>query len=196
MAEFSEWKSEATPDRASVDVWLDRRLLSEYQEAEQELEKARAALGEVQDSRGEGKSHRMLGGEAESRVQVLEERVETLGKELRTKTLTLVFEGVGRRKWADLKAEHPPTKEQEGEFGDALDVNPETFFAAAMAESCKDPELTVDDAQWMLDTLPEGECVRITMALTKVNYFGSRNPFENGFVEALPSALTSKPQSG
>jgi len=172
---ISEWKNEATPERVTVGVCFDRRLLSDLEAAERELEAAQ-----------ENKDAKMLGSGGKE-IATLEERVSELNKAVEEKTRNLVFECIGRRKWSDLKAEHPPTEEQKEEFHD-LDMNPEEFFAVAIAASCVEPGMTVDEAKWMLEVLPEAVCVRITQALTQVNYFGSRDPFAKGSAGALRSS--------
>jgi hypothetical protein len=54
------------------------------------------------------------------------------------------FQSIGHRAWADLMAAHPPTKEQLKAFN-RIDHNPETFPLAAIAASCVEPAMTVDD---------------------------------------------------
>jgi hypothetical protein len=54
------------------------------------------------------------------------------------------FRAIGRRAWADLMSQHPPTKEQL-KVSRHWDHNPETFPSAAMAASCFVPDgMTVE----------------------------------------------------
>lgn len=183
---ITEWQKEATPERATVGVCFDRRLLSELEAVEKELEEAEEAK-----STNDG----MLGTSTEvtTRVKTLEERIKTLRGEVKEKTRTIVFEGIGRLKWTDLSNEHPPSEVQKKEYP-GITFDPNTFYAPAIAASCIEPGLTVGEAKWMLDTLPEAVVMRITAALEKANYFGARDPFAKGFGGTTPSAPKSKPQ--
>lgn len=192
MSDFAAWKEEATPDTASVGICFDRRLLSELETIEKELEETKAE-----------KVDGMLGqDEATSRVQNLEQRVEDLRKDIQGKTRTFVFESIGRRKWMDLLAEHPPTDQQKEEFEEQFgeaglrpDHNPETFSPHALAASCVKPGLTVDEAVWLMENMTEKTWNRIVGACFSVNLLGSRDPFENGSNGARPTALKSKQPS-
>lgn len=173
---FDDWKAEATPDRKQVRVCLDRALLADLEAAEQALEEIPAGPG-------------MLSGDAEG--EEVKARVEELRAAVRAKSRTMMFESIGRKRWRDLIAQHPPTDEQRksmGELGQRLDHNPETFPATAIAASCVEPELTIEDARWLVDQLPLGVVDRIWAACLSANVTGSRDPFDIGSVVATPGA--------
>lgn len=73
------------------------------------------------------------------RLAELETRMDNAAIEFR-------FRSIGHRAWADLLRAHPPTKPQL-EQDRTLDHNPETFPYAAMAASCIDPVMTIDDVK-------------------------------------------------
>lgn len=160
--DFASWLAESTPDRKEVGVCFDRRLLSELAAAEREL-------GEV-PSAGEGKTNAMLS-------DPVKKRVTDLRAQVKEKTRVLAFESVGMRRWKQMLSEHPPTEEQSLRFGRLLDHNPETFPAVALAASCTEPGLTVEEAQRLLDELPVGVVDRIWAACLTANVAGSPDPF-------------------
>lgn len=148
---FSEWQQEASKDRTSVQVCLDRALVSELEDATAELRKAQ----------GDG----MLDGAAE-----LQERVDALRSEVEAKTRTLTFESIGRREWRKLLAEHPPTEQQKR---DGADHNPETFPQAAIAASCIEPGLTTEQAEWLAAELPLMKFEEVWATCLAVNIKGA-----------------------
>ena len=56
------------------------------------------------------------------------------------------FRSIGHHAWANLLRDNPPTKAQR-EADRAMDHNPETFPFEAMAASCIDPVMTVEDVR-------------------------------------------------
>jgi hypothetical protein len=62
------------------------------------------------------------------------------------------FWAIGQRKWADLLAEHPPTKDQRRD-APRLDHNPVTFPAAAIAASLIEPVATLEQVQQLEERL-------------------------------------------
>lgn len=162
MAEsFAEWQSEATRDRAQVSVCFDRALLSELEAAEAELVQV-PVTGTLGDERTALTAH-----------------VDQLKETIREKSRVLVFEGIGRKAWRDIQAEHPPTEAQRKEYGAFLDHDPESFPAAAMAASCLEPGLSVEEAQWLCDEMPVSVVDRVWSTCLRANVTGSRDPFED-----------------
>lgn len=80
------------------------------------------------------------------------DRLTELEEIMDAATIDFRFRGIGHRAWADLLRAHPPTKAQLA-VDRNLDHNPETFPYAAMAASCIDPVMTVDDVK-RLDASP------------------------------------------
>ena len=73
------------------------------------------------------------------RLVDLEAEIDNARREFR-------FKSIGHRAWADLMAEHPPTKDQLKQFP-RIDHNPETFPVAAIAACCVSPKMTLEQAQ-------------------------------------------------
>lgn len=164
--DFEEWKKEATPHHESVPLCFDRELLAELEEAE-------AARAEYAG---------MLQAPAE-----LQERIADLSKEVEKKTRVLTFRSIGRRKWRELLAEHPPTKQQ-GALG--ADHNPETFPPAAMAATCSEPGLSLEQATWIFEELPTGVVDRVWAAVLGANLIGGDE--KKAVATAVPPASEKK----
>lgn len=156
---FAQLQSKATKDRAAVTVCMDRALLHDLERAEDALEEAR--------------EEKML---ASPRVAELQATVDSLREQLKASSLELVFESIGRGRWSDLRGEHPPTDEQKDELGTDLDHNPKTFPPAALAASCVEPGLSLDQAKWIVDELPDGPYMEIWGACLRANVTGSNTP--------------------
>lgn len=80
------------------------------------------------------------------------ERLAEIEREMEASTVEFRFRSIGHRAWADLLAKHPPTKQQ-ASIDRRLDHNPETFPYDAIASSCVDPVMTVDQVR-QLDASP------------------------------------------
>lgn len=151
MGDLKEFREQAKPFTASVDVCADGALVAELEEARAELEAQHQGMLQA--------------------PKELEARVEKLAKEVDKKTRTFVFQSIGRRAWRKMLSEHPPTKEHLA-MEPELDFNPDTFPAVAFRRSCISPELTQDDAEWLAGDLPEGEFTRVWGALLRANVVG------------------------
>lgn len=152
MSEVDSWLSETSPHTVTEHVCFDRSLVGELEEAQDQL---------TRQSRG------MLEPPAE-----LVERVESLKSKVQEKTRKFVFVSIGRTSWRKLLSENPPTQEQLDEFGRGLDHNPEEFPFAALAATCKEPGLTVDQAKKLADVLPVGVFDRLWGACLSANVMG------------------------
>lgn len=153
MSDFEAWKQEATPHRAKAEVCFDRALIAEYEEAVAQLE---------EETRGNVEM--LTGAPAE-----LANRVAELEKDIQAKTRELVFESIGRRKWKELVADHPPTDAAEDQ---RAGYNMETFVPAALAASCTEPGLTEKQADWIVAELPDAVMGEIVEACFKANLVG------------------------
>lgn len=151
MSDFASWKAQAKPFQASVDVCSDGQLVAELDSARDQLEEAKRGMLEA--------------------PKELESHVAALSKKVESKTRTFTFRSIGRREWRKLSSEHPPSDEQRALEPD-LDHNPDTFPPAAIAASCIEPKLTLDDAAWLCDELPDGEFWRIWQAVLSANLIG------------------------
>jgi hypothetical protein len=79
-------------------------------------------------------------------------RLAEIEDEFEQRMLEFRFRSIGHQAWADLISKHPPTRKQLAD-NRQLDHNPETFPYVAMAASCVDPVMTVEDVR-RLDASP------------------------------------------
>jgi hypothetical protein len=167
---LAEWLAEATPDRREVPVCLDRRLVSRLVQVRRRVEEIEA----------EGKTL----GKSEDRKEL-----EELEEQVRAKTRTLVFDGIGWGAWRQLLAKHPPAKDQVETFERAVQLgfmphaiqnigfNAETFVPAAIAASAAEPTITPEEAADFLAAAPAGVLDRVWAAVLEVNLAGADDPF-------------------
>jgi hypothetical protein len=114
---------------ATARILLRQNLLAEHDRLEAELADA------------------MQGDTIENRLPqapIVSQQILDLETEIDAAKVEFRFRSIGHRAWADLMAAHPPTKEQVKVLG-RIDHNPLTFPSAAIAASCVDPAMTVDD---------------------------------------------------
>lgn len=74
------------------------------------------------------------------------ERLAAIEAEIEANTVEFRFRSIGIQAWADLLGKHPPTRAQQA-GGRRLDHNEVTFPPAAIAASCVEPVMTVDDVK-------------------------------------------------
>ncbi len=74
------------------------------------------------------------------------ERILEIEAEMEACTIEFRFRSIGHRAWADLLRAHAPTKEQLRQDR-SLDHNPETFPDVAMAVSCVEPVMSVEEVK-------------------------------------------------
>lgn len=91
--------------------------------------------------------------------------------EMEASTVTFIVASIPRRQWADLLAKHPPRKEDVGS-----DHNRATFPPAVVAACVVEPELTVEQATRLDETLPPGEWVKLWMAAVSLNTTENPHP--------------------
>lgn len=128
MTTIDDLLAEITARESKVRILLDQRLLAEHERLDAELLAATKLDGEEnRDPVGPGLAQQLVAFEA---------AIEAAKREFR-------FRAVGKKAWADLLALHPPTKEQTA-ANPRIDHNPETFPIAAIAASCVDPVMTVE----------------------------------------------------
>jgi hypothetical protein len=164
VSEFEDLQRRHTKRTKSVPVCFDQALLEELEGARKRLQKY--------------ESDGMLD---DSVKQDLGEDVAKLQAKAKDATITIVFQAVGRRRWREMVSDHPPTDEQKAEDPDA-EFDPETFLAAAMADSCagtrqvdapKDQPLRMKlsraQFQWIIDEFTFGDVDRIWAACLEAN---------------------------
>lgn len=107
-------------------------------------------------------------------VQELAQQVRDLEAEIEANTVEFVFESKPERDWTSLVAAHPPTKKQL-EANRNADHNPDTFRPAAIAATCVDPAMTVEDAAQMRDLLHPASFDHLWQTC-RVLHLGGDNP--------------------
>lgn len=120
----------------------------------------------------------ILAAKRDDRLSNLSDVAPGLTKQLRELTEsakdTLVwftFKSIGRPKWDALMSAHKPTPQQRKEFGKTIAFDPDTFPAMAVAASCVDPTIEVDEAKEIFDSEDwnDGELTKLYMAAQEVN---------------------------
>lgn len=120
--------AEITAREKTVRILLRQDLIAEHARLDDEL--VAAAKVDATENRDP------VGPALAERILELEAEIEAAKRLFR-------FRAVGKKAWADLIAQHPPTPEQLKGHG-RLDHNPETFPVAAIAASCIGPKMTVE----------------------------------------------------
>jgi hypothetical protein len=174
MVDFASWKEQAAPDEVRVPVCFNRTLLREYHQAKDELERIKGS------------------GDEEALREVLD-KITEMGRlvEEDEREHTFTFVTVDWNVWAEAAEGHEPTKQQR-EADKYAEFDPETFPPVAIAVACKDPELTVEDAEWLRQKLPRNEFWRLFNAAMQANVGGSSIPLsERVIVDQLATELKS-----
>lgn len=80
-------------------------------------------------------------------------QIADLQERMATATVVLRLRALGRRRWRELRDEHPPRKDDEGNVipADILGVNYESFFNALLRESIVEPVLDDETLDLLLD---------------------------------------------
>jgi hypothetical protein len=145
------------------------------------------------------------GDERENREAVapaIQEQIEALEAEIEAVRVPFKFTSVGRRKWSDLLAAHPPTPEQiamererEDGKGMPLDHNPDTFPVAAIAASCIEPAMTLAEVQELEDVLNFSQFNALWIACVDANVGGMESPksVAAGLIRRMRDAFASTP---
>lgn len=163
-------KSASLPERV-VAVVLDRQLVTEFQRAEDGLDKAhedRARNGRL----------------ASSSVKDAAEKVEAIREKMRESTVEFTLRGMRAADWRALKAEHPVGDDPSPE-DNLLGADVNALFDAAVRKSIVSPELDDDDWSALVDVLTEGEWDRFTNAVYALNEQGTNIPFSQAASAAL-----------
>lgn len=128
MTTIDDLLAEIAPREKTVRILLRQDLLTEHARLDAELIKE-LKLDEIEN-------RDPVGPDLARRLVEFEDEIEAAKRAFR-------FRAIGKKAWADLLALHPPTKDQKNANG-RLDHNPETFPVAAIAASCAEPVLTVE----------------------------------------------------
>jgi hypothetical protein len=103
----------------------------------------------------------------------LAEQIQGLEQELTDSEVTFKFQALGRRAYAKLVAEHPPTDEQKAaavEAGNRSLYNNDTFPPALLAAACIEPaDTTYDDMLDVWENWSEGQVAPLWSACLTAN---------------------------
>jgi hypothetical protein len=172
---FNDWATQFAPKRVEAHVCSDESLVAKLEAAEKELS------SEHKDG--------MLGGlQAE-----LTKQVEALRAEIQKKSMRFVFQSIGRKRWSDLLAEHPPTEEDKAR-NTFVDNHLETFAPAALHACCVEPSLTKEQAQMLWDQFNLGQATKLFVACMDANMDADEIPLDV-IGRPLVGAKRSKPRS-
>jgi len=155
-----ELLSEMAPREVTVRVLLRQGLLTDHARLERELELA--VKGDQRENRTP------LAPTISKQIVDLEDEIDAAKREF-------TFRSLGSRKWSDLLAKHPPTRDQKKNDPRAA-FNDETFPVEAVAASSHSPKLTVDEAQAFQDGLPKLEWQALWQAAAQANLGGDDSP--------------------
>lgn len=109
------------------------------------------------------------------RSAALAQALSEFEDEIEESKVAFRFRALSKRAWADLIAQHPPTKEQLRDHA-GLDHNPLTFPVAAVAASCSDPVMTLEQAQRLERSLNLSQWGQLWMACLNANIGGGDTP--------------------
>lgn len=150
--------------QTSVKLCLDGQLADEYAAVEQQLAQAKSEAKKA-DSMSAGTG-----------VRALEAQLEKLRKQAEASTVTFKLRAVGRKRWTELMAEHPP---REGNTKDTLvGANEDTLAEALIREGLVEPLLSAEQLATLLDEhLSEGQYNELANAAYFVNRRSVSVPF-------------------
>lgn len=107
----------------------------------------------------------------------LAEQIQLLEDELAASEVTFTFRALGRRAYAKLLAEHPPTDEQKADAEEnnlRVSYNNDTFPPALLAAACITPEhTTVEDMTDVWENWSEGQVAPLWAACLTANMAGA-----------------------
>lgn len=160
MTSIDDLLAEITAREKTVKILLDQRLLAEHERLEAELvAELEVDARENRDPVGPGLAQELV---------EFEDKIQAARREFR-------FKSIGKKQWADLIAEHPPTKEQTA-ANVRLDHNPETFPIVAIAASCIDPVMTVAQVGQLEQALNLAQFDKLWAACLEANVGGGDSP--------------------
>lgn len=183
MDQFEQWRKDATPERQEGRVCLDR-------EAKADLMSTLAELSEVMNPK--------LIDQPDT-VEELAEEAKRLDAKVDESTRTFVFGRIPRGRWREIEDDHPASEHQR-ETNPKQQLDPDTFGPAVAAECCVEPGLTIEQAEWLADFLPDREWEEEVLGpILRANQTGSERPKGvSGIADRLISELRSitQPETG
>lgn len=99
----------------------------------------------------------------------LSEQVQQFEARVEAELVPFKFRSIGRRAWADLLKEHPPTPEQIRENPKGIDHNTETFPIAALAASSVEPKMDYAAVERLDKALNDTQFTKLWVACLDAN---------------------------
>lgn len=176
MTTIDDLLAEVTAREKTVKILLRQDMLIEHERLDAELvAELHADNEENRDPLGPALAERLVEFEAE---------IEAAKRPFR-------FRAIGKRAWADLLAEHPPTKEQLAATNGRIDHNPETLPIVAIAASCVDPPMTVEQVGKLEQALNLAQFEKLWAGCLDANVGSADSPksFAAGPIARVSAAL-------
>lgn len=117
---------------------------------------------------------------------IISQQILDLQDEMEAAQREFKFKNIGRKAWADLMRDHPPTKEQlqaeveaakeSGRKPQHYDHNPETFPIAAIAATSHSPKMNEDDVRRFEATMTDAQFMQLWRACFTANIGGADVP--------------------
>lgn len=179
---IDRFRQSFAPRRTTARILADQSLVARHADADAALQEALSG------------SDSMAGPDADH-IAELRTIVEQLEAEIEAAETPFTFEGIGRQRWLDTVAQHPPS---EADRRDGYDFDPRDFPPTALSMSCVDPVLTIDDARWLAEHLDLAEWRKLWEACLEANVGVSARP-KSLIATALrrmsaPSSTTAPPE--
>lgn len=156
----------STPRTQTVSIPVRGDLVAKQHELEEELRKV------IKEGERSGDAD-SLGSSSGAKAAKLAEEIRLVEEEANKFTFDFNFKSIGLKAWSDLEANHPPTVKQKEEARKAKTSapgwNPETFPFAAIAASCFEPDLTVDDVKKIYEKWNFPDFQKLFMACLDAN---------------------------
>lgn len=124
----------------------------------------------------------------------VDKQIADVQKQMTAATVVLRLRALGRRRWRELRDEHPPQKDADGNVlpSDILGVNFESFFNALLRESIIEPALDAETLDLLLDErLTDRQWMDLTDVAWNLNEARISVPFSPA---ASPTRKSSAPK--
>ena len=110
---------------------------------------------------------------AKDQAPGIAQQITDLQDEMEAAKVEFKFANIGKKAWADLLAQHPPKKEHK-EL--RADHNPETFPIAAIAASCRTPEMDEAAVRRLEAAMTDAQFTSLWKACIDANMGGVESP--------------------
>lgn len=160
MADIAEVLKKAKPPERTVELYLDADLAAQHDDLSRQLAEAQQA---------EAGATRKMGDVPLSRQ--LAERIQGLQEEMKASAVTFRMRGLSAYKRDEWESAHPPREGKDERF------NLITGLAPLIAACCVDPQMTVEQAQELIENLGEGQTDQLFRAAWEATFGGGLVPF-------------------